>query len=149
VQFIDKSDLSIMLVQVEQEAVTYTQETTSSPGLETKQRSSRNTSNKAGLPSYRRRSSKVVLFKNESDLSIMTHDVATYTQETTFVLSPSLETKWRISCIHIREAGQRRISREAVHVESESDLPIMRFVSKHFCKNLALFENRDSQKKPC
>jgi len=146
----DKSDLSTMAQALD--VAKYTQATTrmSSPGVQTKLRSSRSTSREVGqrrsslkqrsprstsceaesdenLYQRRGRSGRVHFDANESDLSIMTRDVTKYSEETTRMSSPGpgLETKRRSSRSSSLEAGHRRSSREAVHFTGESDLSIM------------------------
>jgi len=146
----DKSDLSTMAQALD--VAKYTQETTrmSSPGVQTKLRSSHSTSRKAGhrrsslkqrsprstsreaesaeiLYQRRGRSGRVHFDAYESDLSIMTRDVTKYTEETTRMSSPGpgLETKRRSSRGTSLQAGHRRSSREAVHFTDKSDLLIM------------------------
>jgi len=148
----DKSDVSILAQALD--VAKCNQETTrmSSPGVETKLQSSRSTSREAGqrrsslkqrspcslstsreaesaeIPyQHRSRSGRVHFDADESNLRIMTQNVAKYTQETTRMSSsgPDLETKRRSSCSTSLEAGHRRSSREAVHFTGESDLSIM------------------------
>jgi len=129
-RFTGESNLSIMLDQDSQEAVKYNQETTHnlSSSLETKHRSARSTSREAGRLPYRHRSSRTMHVRDKSDLSTMAQalDVAKYTQETTRMSSPGVQTKLRSSRSTSREAGQRRSSLKqrsprSTSCEAESD----------------------------
>jgi len=154
VRFTGESKLSIMLDQDSQEAVKYTQETIRnfSSSLKKMHCSSRSTSHEAGLLPYRHRSSRTMNVMDKSEISILAKalDVAKYTQETTQMSSPDVETKLRSSRSTSRETGQHRsslkqrsprsTSRQAesaeilyqrrgrsgrVHFADESNLPIM------------------------
>jgi len=121
------TDIAIMPAQ---EAVKYDQETThnSSSSLETKHSSSRSTSREAGRLPYRHRSSRTMHVTDKSDLSSMAQalDVAKYTQASTRMSSPDVQTKLRISRSTSLEAGQRRSSLKqpsprSTSCEAESD----------------------------
>ena len=154
VRFTGKSNLSIMLDQDSQdhsqEAVKYTQETTLnfSSSLETKHRSSRSTSREAARLPYRHRSSRAMHVTDKSELSILAEalDVAKYTQETTRMSSPGVETKLRSSRSTSREAGQRRSSlkqrspRSASH-EAESAEILYQHRGRSGCVHFHAYES--------